>query len=64
MDIRCVLGRHRWVTGTARGETGRLEEYQQCARCRHYPRTGHWSGGEGYEPPGGETSSASAPSGY
>ena len=64
MNLLCSLGRHRWVTKRGKGETGQAEIYRQCDRCGHYPQTSHWSKGEGHEAPGGETSSAGAPSGY
>jgi hypothetical protein len=64
MKLLCSLGRHYWVTKQGKNETGQAESYQQCNRCGHYPQASHWSRGEGYEAPGGDKSSASAPPGY
>jgi hypothetical protein len=43
MSLWCALGRHRWVTRQEVGESGRVEDYQQCARCGHYPMTSNWT---------------------
>ena len=57
MNLLCVLGRHRWVARQGRDELGRVVTYQQCDRCLHYPRSSHWSRGEGYDPPSGHSAS-------
>ena len=49
MNLWCRAGRHRWVTRQEMGETGHMETYEQCERCGHYPKTGHWYQGEGSE---------------
>jgi hypothetical protein len=64
MNLLCLMGRHRWVIKEGQSETGQAELYQQCDRCLHYPKTSRWSRGEGFEPPGGDTNAAGAPSGY
>ncbi|GAA1430384.1 hypothetical protein GCM10009616_14820 [Microlunatus lacustris] len=39
MNLACAVGRHRWVTRQGKSELGERVTYQQCERCRHYPRT-------------------------
>ena len=42
MNLWCAVGRHRWMTRQGKDERGKSVTFQQCERCRHYPKTSSW----------------------